>query len=302
MRAWLTVWLRDWKAPTVQNTTLASYEHWLRALYASPLADAPLMPLTPLDAWQAFFASLHGRAAGTARNLRRILIDALDVAVDAGKISHNLVRRTKLPAYRPKRASLSPEQCATLLAHVAGDRLEVAVWLGLCGLRRGELCGLRWEHITGDDAFVCEQSVIVPGGRETRAPKRGRTRHVTLPPQVVTVLRHHRERQRVEALTNARPVPETVLTNTRGAPLSPGLLDDWYKVVRDACGLPGTLHSLRRTSATLAQQQGGNLRDVLAQLGHANLDQTLLYTDSTESGRRDAAQALGRVLPWPKAG
>ncbi len=90
-----------------------------------------------------------------------------------------------------------------------------------------------------------------------------------------------------------------MLTNTRGEPLAPSALNGWYKAQRVALGLPGTLHSLRRTSATIAQAAGANLRDVLEQLGHANIDTTLLYTDSTEAGRRDAAQALGRVLPWP---
>ena len=34
-----------------------------------------------------------------------------------------------------------------LLAHVKGDRLAHAWHLALSGLRRGELCGLRWSDV-----------------------------------------------------------------------------------------------------------------------------------------------------------
>ena len=56
-----------------------------------------------------------------------------------------LVDRMARPNKKLK--TFTETEVARLLAHVKDDRLAVAWHLALSGLRRGEVCGLRWSDV-----------------------------------------------------------------------------------------------------------------------------------------------------------
>jgi integrase len=67
---------------------------------------------------------------------------------------------------------MTPAQLASFLATVRGDVLFVLWWLvALRGLRRGEVCGLRWVDVDlpGKTLTVCRQ-VTWSGGRDAHRP------------------------------------------------------------------------------------------------------------------------------------
>jgi integrase len=59
------------------------------------------------------------------------------------------------------------------------------------GLRRGEICGLRWRDVQDGKIIVREQVVPLIGGAITKAPKYGSARELKVGPKVAEELRQH---------------------------------------------------------------------------------------------------------------
>jgi len=85
-----------------------------------------------------------------------------------GKITLNPSIMTELPAKRKYQGATAytPEQLQTLLRLFQGEPLETAVELTVTyGLRRSEVCGLRWESVDFDAGtiHVCHTAVMNKG-------------------------------------------------------------------------------------------------------------------------------------------
>jgi integrase len=91
------------------------------------------------------------RSAATVDGYRRTLRAALSAAVRRGLIVTNPAqgRLDSLPDREDKELAIwEPEATAAFLNHVADDRLAALYELAAyAGMRRGELCGLRWSDL-----------------------------------------------------------------------------------------------------------------------------------------------------------
>jgi integrase len=126
-------------------------------------------------------------------------------------------------------------------------------------MRRGELLGLVWRTLDLDASRLRVERQLIPtaGGRLTFGPPKSRRseRTIAVDGETVDALRRHREAQQCErAIAGTAYVDhDLVFCNELGAPIYPKRLTDKFGAEREAAGLPsGTLHILRRTSATLA--------------------------------------------------
>ena len=87
------------------------------------------------------------------------------------------------------------------LNHAEADRLAHAWHLALSGLRRGELCGLRWSDVDLNDGTltVAHNRVSVNGQAMDSDPKtHGSGRTLPLTPALTAALRHAQATQRAE--------------------------------------------------------------------------------------------------------
>jgi integrase len=112
-------------------------------------------------------------------------------AVDPPKIE-----RTAMTAY-------DMAQTVELLDALRGTRIFVPTVLAvLCGLRRGEICALRWRSVdlTRRQLAVIESAEQTKLGVRFKEPKSGKVRTVSLSATVVEELRLHRVRQAQELL------------------------------------------------------------------------------------------------------
>ncbi|MFK0160808.1 tyrosine-type recombinase/integrase [Streptomyces sp. NPDC090493] len=108
----------------------------------------------------------------------------------------NIVSRIELPEIdRDYEVALTPEQvaAAAVAMRQIEPRYEAAVWLAACaGLRRGEVLGLKWEHIdwTGSLLSLREQrqrgQVAPLKTRSRQRAKRGSGSLLVLMPRRVT--------------------------------------------------------------------------------------------------------------------
>ena len=201
LRRWL-----DIKKEGVRQRTWARYEQIVRAHLLPNLDRIRLAQLTPQDVAECLRRVKVSGSAYMARGARDVLRTALNQALRWELVSRNVAVLTDPPRHRTREITpLTPGQAGTLLAAVAGHRLEalITVALGL-GLRQGEALGLRWEEDVDLEAGkLSVQQTLVRAGREPRfeEPKTDRSRRtITMPGVVAAALRRHRTRQLEEQL------------------------------------------------------------------------------------------------------
>lgn len=266
-------WLKMWYTTYVEQSrelapsTKAQYRRSIAAvpewLGAADLAD-PLLPLS-LHRWVQQVSAVHPRAA----QLDRIMLSrALRIASKLGLCS-TMVMDSDLvpkPSHRPKRTLVltSAETREYRLAAQA-VRSYPLLMLCLCGLRRGEALGARWQDLHGDMLHVCRQRQKVEGKLVSRRLKSERSdRTLQLPPWLLADL-----------AATPRTITGWILDTTPDH-----LYKDHRRVLQAAQLPPVTLHGLRHTFATEAARQGLPMKHLQTALGHAKVKLTAdLYAD-----------------------
>lgn len=173
------------------------------------------------------------------------------------------------PVHRQRRpAPWSDDQMAVYLAALQEHRHGLALSLGLLmGLRRGEICGLRWSDVdlTANVIHICNQRLRLADGRLIDAPPKSETsvRDIPIPGPLAVQLRA------------ARGHPAAYVCG-----LTPSGLAKAHRILVQRLGLPPlTLHGLRHTMATACLRHGGDMRSLQAILGHASYSTTAnIYT------------------------
>jgi len=206
----------------------------------------------------------------------------------------------------------SAQQVQGFLSYVKAHRLYPCFLLLLTtGMRRGELCGLRWEGIDFETKRISiRRSRVVVGYSNVvnSEPKTARGRRIVpLDPAVVDVLRGYRARQLQERLAwgaGYQGDGGIVFTHEDGAALHPDQISNAFERLTQAAELPRIrLHDLRHTYATLALQSGVPLWAVSDILGHASLAITSnVYRHAIppvfeEAAGKVAGLMLGRSRP-----
>jgi integrase len=127
-------------------------------------------------------------------------------------------------------------QTATLIEAVRTTRMLIPTVLGvLCGLRRGEICALRWRNVDLDSGSlgVVESAEQTAAGVRYKEPKTGRGRNVSLSATMVAELRTWKAAQAQEFLKlGVRPDADTfVVTQAAGRALQPrSITHEWVRI------------------------------------------------------------------------
>ena len=185
------------------------------------------------------------------------------------------------------------------LRSVAGDRMEAAWWLFLAlGLRRGELCGLKWSAVDLETGVlsVVETRVVVDGHAQASEPKTDSGRRaIRLDAHVLAQVKAHHKRQLEERLRagEAWTVSGFVFTNELGEPIKPDWLSRRFVELASAAGLPPlTVHGTRHTSASIMLSNGVDAATAAGVLGHSSPVITLGIYGTCSRGRRRGPASL----------
>lgn len=303
----MDAWHRDTFTPHGRPTSIKTYRVVIDRLIAPGLGEVRIDKLNAprLRQWIADLTK-QGLAPKSISMARSLLRQALDQAVDDGLILANPVTRTiKAP---PARASigkaLTPEQARDLLDAAKGERLEAAIRLALClGLRRGEVCGLRWEDVdmVGATLTVNGQITYSPdtGIQRTEPKTVNAARSIRMPAVLLGVLRWHQNRQIAEhrAMGWADPVYVFSRTST-GDALPPIAFYHTFKRIAATAGLSDfRLHDLRHSAASFLLAEGVSLKRVQQILGHARGSTTLnIYGHLLPGEDDDATERVQRRI------
>lgn len=307
---WLKVWLRQ-KAPSLKPKTLSDYEGILNRHVLPHLGTVRLGELRPphIRAWHTRLREA-GVGERTLHLAHTILQAALEEAELQELIPSNPARKARpaAPKAQGPKHLWTPEEVRLFLEAARHDPLYPLWYLALAaGLRRGELCGLRWEDYDPPLLHVRRAVVSVQGKATLSTPKTARgMRAVFLPPDVREVLEEHRRKQEALAASLGLEAPAWVFANEAGEPLHPDTLTHRFRALVRAAGLPrARLHDLRHLSASLRLRAGVPVEVVSAELGHHSVAFTLqAYRALLKGEQAEHARPLQDLLsprPRPEA-
>lgn len=206
-------------------------------------------------------------------------------------------RRDELPVV------ISRKEVRRLLACVDDQKYHTILTLiYACGLRIGEACALEVTDV-GTDA----QRILI------RAGKGGKSRFVPIAPEVIDLMREwwktHRNPRFVfpslkDNWTSTRRTPTEVRLEQQRAAMHAAMQPISTSAVRRALGyaVKASLlkqhikpHTLRHCYATHLLEDGVGIRYISAYLGHASLNQTLVYAHLTTTGEVHTRSTLKRL-------
>src|SRR3990172_8350817 len=219
----------------------------------------------------------------------------LSQAVRWGLVTVNAAKMVEQPRVpRRERVTLTLDEVRVLLAGTSGEPLHALYVLAVTtGMRSGELRALRWRDLRGDTLAVTgtlrEVEPHVYAREEPKTPRSRRT--LPLSRAAVGALEAHRA-------AHAHS-PQWVFAHANGEPWTAAGLVRTFQADLRRLGLRRvTLHSLRHTAAALMLEgSGGDLRMVMATLGHANVATTVdLYGGMAAESRQRAAKVMDDVF------
>jgi integrase len=256
--------------------------------------------------------SSRGRKGLSARSAQ-LSVGVLKAACRWGVENELLARNPIAGVQRPRLESKAmrawtADDARTFLTKTRTDRLAVGWALLLTrGLRRGELAGLRWDHvdIEGGVLRVAETRVVVDGKAVESSPKTASGRgSIPLDGSLVALLRTHRARQAAEKLAAGEAYSDGgyLVCDELGQPCHPDTISGWFDDAVKAAKLPRIrLHDTRHTAASLMLASGVPTKVVSEMLGHSSPTITLsIYAHVLPGMAEEAGAALSAsLLGWP---
>lgn len=246
-------------------------------------------------------------ATSTVKQIHAILSGTFDAAVRWEWMYANPARAAKKPkASAPDPQPPTSEQ-AVKLVNAAWDQDDdwgMLVWLVMVtGMRRGELCALRREHLDFDTKLltVRRNYVVRDGQHIEKDTKTHQRRHISLDDETIELLQEHWKLACDRAATGSVTLEDSAYLFSYSAdhskPVNPDGVTHRYSRMAAELGIDSHLHALRHFSATELISAGVDIRTVAGRLGHGGGGTTTLRVYAAwvpESDRRAAKTLVSR--------
>jgi integrase len=262
---------------------------------------------TTTERLEALFQDMARRdyATSTIDRTWNYLNQACQHALRARQIKTNPAADVLLPARRPskQRKSLTLDQAQSLITHGIPADPRPAMWLTglMCGLRPGELAGLRWPFVDVDSdrpsLTIAERALEVDDryvGQASPKTERG-NRRMALHPLLVAALSRHRAELKMLVLYE----PDGFVFPTRnGTPMTMSNLRRAFKTLCKNSGLGDdwTTYELRHSFVSLVADQLDDLVKVADLAGHVDTRTTEGYRHSVRPSLPHAVDAWNGLL------
>lgn len=261
-------------------------------LHLAPLEEKPLKLLTApvVREWHA--EALRGSGGRTSiQQSYRFLRAVMGTAVRDGAVAQNPCQIPGAGSDRAKeRPVATPAQVVSLVEAIT-PRYRAAVLIAAwCGLRRGEICGMRVVDVDLKEGTITVRknrvelleagAVAFDDDPKTDAGKRT----ISVPPHVLPYLVEH-----IETWAGK----ERVFVGRTGKPMRGDAIRQAFTRARSKVGMEKlTFHDMRHTGSTLAASAGATLADLKKRLGHASSVAALRYMHAVEGRDKEIAAAL----------
>lgn len=231
------------------------------------------------------------------RKTHLLLHEALDMAVKQRLLVSNPTNGATIPKnnYKDKQI-LNDEQLDRFMDIIKTDERWYDFFYTeiTTGLRKGEICGLRWEDFDEHSGKLkVQRSVgrikdgVLPVG-ETKTQTG--TREILLPPSTVEHLKKQKENAVGDWIFPNWHNPEELM--------NPQSAYSRLKVLLKKAELPMIrFHDLRHTFATMALENGMDVKTLSTTIGHVSSATTIdIYSHITDTMQRQAAAKIDRLI------
>ena len=306
---WLRSWYDIYAKPNIRVATADRY-HLMVEQYTIPrIGNIKLTKLTAHDLQKLYKELMengridrksgHGNprlSSTTVRSLHLMLHNALDRAVKEKLILSNPTENCIIPKIEKQEMKiLHPDHISAYLNTAERRNALPMFYLELVsGLRKGELVALQWSDL---DEANCTISVSKQASWDTEhqlilsRPKTGNSiREVSIPQDAVELLKQEHAKHPDN--------PWMFPSGRTGEMYHPDSVVTLHKRILKDAGLEHIrFHDLRHTFATMALQNGVDVKTVSSMLGHYDAGFTLrTYTHATRQKQDEASQTMGSFM------
>ena len=303
---WLDYWYKDIILPQIEETTAYGYRGMIENYLKPQLGEIRLQKLTARDIQQYYTWLMDEKklSPNTVIKHHNLLTNTLNAAERQEYITKNPMRAVSPPKKRQREAKFyTPEQLGILLAKAVGTRLELPVFIcAYLGLRRGELCGLRWSDVDLEHQTITIENTRTQAGKkeiEKGTKTASSTRTLYLPETLCDMLKaakEHQQQCRAE-YKNAYDDNDYVVVMEDGRPFRPNYLSELFGKFLANNDLPKiVLHELRHTFASLSNQAGIPAYNIGKALGHSTPATTQkIYTHLLDQTHTQAVEGVAAI-------
>ena len=306
---WLRAWYDLYAQPNIRQATADRYKLMIETYTIPRIGKIKLKKLTSRDL-QKMYKNLmeHGRvntkgghgnpglSSTTVRSVHLMLHSAFERAVKERLIPRNPTDDCIAPkVQKVEMKTLRPEHLKSYLDAANARGVLPMFYLELVsGLRKGELVALLWDDldIQNRTISVSKQYIKNPSGKLALSRPKTETsvRRVSIPQEAVDLLIQEHEKHSEN--------PYMFPSSTTGEMYYPDSVVKLHeKILKDAGLEHIRFHDLRHTFATLALQNGVDIKTVSSMLGHYDAGFTLrTYTHATRQMQDQAAETMGNFM------
>ena len=169
------------------------------------------------------------------------------------------------------------------------------------GCRRGEVAGLKWEHIdlkTGK-AIICQNAQYTKEkGVYITTPKSHESRDIIISSPVLQILKEWKRQQILLYFGQGKSTNGYCFTQNEGEIMNPNTITGYIRDFGKRYNIPGLHpHTFRHTMATNSIALGIDVVTVSKKLGHCNPSVTLnIYSHANEDAQRKATEIFAEAL------
>ncbi len=303
---WLDKWINELLPGTVRPTTLA-YDKLICRCYIKPYIGDKRIAFITTNEIQKMYARLkksgrvnkhpkygHTLSDNMIIKIHSTLHRAMEMAIEKKLIAKNPTDGTTVPKKKKKDLQVLNDSELDKLMNVIKKDKEWGDFFYLeltTGLRRGEICGLKWENFDEKENKIYIKVNIY---RENGELKEGKPktdegeRYIILPKATANILKRRKK------------ISKWIFPNLINPelPIAPEAAYRKAKRFLKNLNLPNiTFHDLRHTFATHAIANGVDAKTLSTILGHTNPSFTLdTYTHVTTDMQQRASDIIGDFM------
>ena len=302
------------KERSMSHNGYSSYKMFCDKHIVPRLGNVPVREITPAMLRKLLLdfqgKGESGHALASCIKLYNILNGIFGSAFDDETITTNPMLRVKRPVKSKDECvkdeaekTLTVDQVNQLTAFLETEPLKWRAFVALAtdtGMRRGELCGLRWQDVDLDSHMVLVRNNLQYTGSDgvyETSCKNGKSRELEIGADVVALLKELKKEQASTCLSRY------VFTQDGSPePMFPTSPTRYFRELSKRCGIPHLHpHILRHTQASIALENGADVVSVSARLGHSDPSTTLrMYAHASKEGIKRAGELARNAIALAK--
>ena len=296
---YVQIWINK-KTLILKANTMKSYISYADANIIPALGKFKVRRIT-LRHLQTYYGELlKTLSVNSVKKYHVVIKGALLEAVRDGVINTNFADYVEFPkAVKYEGKAYSESQVSALLNAIQreGEPIQAAITLAVCyGLRRSEICGLRWSDVNFETGKMYIKNTVTQNGSlklETERTKTEKSRRVIdLMSVTIPYLLQLKQRQESAGIKL-----DKICVWPDGRPVRPDYITKKSRMLLKKYGLEHIrVHDYRHTAASLMATQA-TPKQVQMFLGHEDISTTMnTYVHIFDADRKAASDIMNSIL------